>query len=158
MKVAIGCDHAGLPLKSAVLEVLERLQIEVIDFGTDSYESVDYPDYGEKVGRAVADGEADFGIVMCGTGIGISIAANKVPGVRAALCHDTYSAKMSRAHNDANVLALGARVVGPGLAQEIVEAWLGAEFEGGRHAVRVGKIGRIERRREEERSGAGSSC
>lgn len=156
MKVAIGCDHAGLPLKGAVREVLERLHIETIDFGTDSTESVDYPDFGEKVGRAVASGLADLGIVMCGTGIGISIAANKVPGVRAALCHDTFSAKMSRAHNDANILALGARVVGAGLAQEIVEAWLGAQFEGGRHAVRVEKIGRIEQGRKEEQSGASS--
>lgn len=142
--MAIGCDHAGFDLKGVVLGVLERLGAEVLDLGTHSKESVDYPDYGEKVGRAVAGGEADFGIVICGTGIGISIAANKVPGVRAALCHDVYSARMSRAHNDANVLALGARVVGPGLAEAIVEAWLTGSFEGGRHQPRVDKLRRLD--------------
>ena len=108
MKVAIGCDHAGFDLKEVVEAALRRLGAEVLDLGTDCPKSVDYPDYGEKVGRAVASGQADFGIVLCGTGIGISIAANKVPGVRAALCQDVYSARMSRAHNDANVLAMGA--------------------------------------------------
>lgn len=156
MKVAVGCDHAGFPLKRAVLEALERLGAEVLDLGTDSLEPVDYPDFGEKVGRAVAGGEADFGIALCGTGIGVAIAANKVRGVRAALCHDTFSARMSRAHNDANVLTMGARVIGPGLAQEIVEAWLKAGFDGGRHAIRVEKIGRIEEGLKEERSGAGT--
>src|SRR5690606_13085807 len=139
MKVAFGCDQAGFGLKEAVISTLKRLGAEVIDFGTYSLDSVDYPDFGERVATAVASGEADLGIVICGTGIGISIAANKVPGVRAALCHDTYSARMSRAHNDANVLALGARVVGPGLAEEIVTAWLAEPFEGGRHAQRVEK-------------------
>ncbi len=158
MKVAVGCDHAGFPLKRAVLEVLERLGVEVLDLGTDSLEPVDYPDYGEKVGRAVATGEADFGIALCGTGIGVAIAANKVRGVRAALCHDTFSARMSRAHNDANVLTMGARVIGPGLAQEIVQTWLQAGFDGGRHAPRVAKISRIEQGLEEERSGAGTCC
>lgn len=144
MKVAVGCDHAGFDLKGVVKSVLERLGAEVLDLGTHSKESVDYPDYGEKVGRAVAAGEADLGVVICGTGIGISIAANKVPGVRAALCHDVYSARMSRAHNDANVLALGARVVGPGLAEAIVEAWITGSFEGGRHRTRVDKLRRLD--------------
>lgn len=144
MKVAIGCDHAGFDLKEVVEATLRRLGAEVLDLGTDSRESVDYPDYGEKVGRAVASGQADFGIVLCGTGIGISIAANKVPGVRAALCQDVYSARMSRAHNDANVLAMGARVVGPGLAEAIVEAWLTGAFEGGRHQTRVDKLNRLD--------------
>lgn len=149
MKVALGCDHAGFDLKEVVASTLRRLGAEVLDLGTDSRDSVDYPDYGERVGRAVASGEADFGVALCGTGIGISIAANKVPGVRAALCYDVYSARMSRAHNDANVLALGARVVGPGLAEAIVEAWLTAGFEGGRHATRVAKLDRLDQEREQ---------
>ena len=120
------------------------LGAEVLDLRDRLRESVDYPDYGEKVGRAVASGQADFGIVLCGTGIGISIAANKVPGVRAALCQDVYSARMSRAHNDANVLAMGARVIGPGLAEAIVEAWLTGAFEGGRHQTRVDKLNRLD--------------
>jgi len=143
MRVALGCDHAGFDLKETVATVLRRLGAEIVDFGTHSRDSVDYPDYGERVGRAVASGEADRGIVLCGTGIGISIAANKVPGVRAALCHDVYTARMSRAHNDANVLALGARVIGPGLAEAIVEAWLTTPFDGGRHSPRVDKLNRI---------------
>lgn len=150
MKVAFGCDHAGFGLKEAVVSTLKRLGAEVLDFGTHSDDSVDYPDFGERVGKAVASGEADLGVVICGTGIGISIAANKVPGVRAALCHDVYSARMSRAHNNANVLALGARVIGPGLAEAIVEAWLGTEFEGGRHADRVAKIEHLEQERVQE--------
>ena len=139
MKVAVGCDHAGFPLKETVIAALRKLGAEVVDFGTHSLESVDYPDFGERVGRAVASGEVDRGVVICGTGIGVSIAANKVPGVRAALCHDVYSARMSRAHNDANVLAMGARVIGPGLAEAIVEAWLTTSFEGGRHARACGQ-------------------
>ncbi|MBO2521895.1 MAG: ribose 5-phosphate isomerase B [Clostridia bacterium] len=149
MKVAVGCDHAGFPLKETVIAALRKLGAEVVDFGTHSLESVDYPDFGERVGRAVASGEVDRGVVICGTGIGVSIAANKVPGVRAALCHDVYSARMSRAHNDANVLAMGARVIGPGLAEAIVEAWLTTSFEGGRHRVRVDKLNRIGNPREE---------
>lgn len=143
MRVALGCDHAGFDLKETVAAALRRLGAEVVDVGTYSKESVDYPDYGERVGRAVASGEVDRGVVLCGTGIGISIAANKVPGVRAALCHDVYSARMSRAHNDANVLAMGARVVGPGLAEAIVEAWMTTPFEGGRHGLRVAKLNRL---------------
>jgi ribose 5-phosphate isomerase B len=144
MRVAVGCDHAGFSLKPAILEVLAELQCDVVDCGTWSEQSVDYPDYGEIVGKRVTSNQADLGIVICGTGIGISIAANKVPGVRAALCHDTYSANMSRAHNDANVLALGARVVGSGLAQEITRVFLKGEFLGGRHAQRVAKLRSLE--------------
>lgn len=144
-RVAVGCDHGGFPLKDVVVKALQQADADVLDLGTHSMDSVDYPDFGERVATAVASGEADLGIVICGTGIGISIAANKVPGVRAALCHDTYSARMSRAHNDANVLALGARVVGPGLAEEIVTAWLAEPFEGGRHAQRVEKLKALER-------------
>jgi len=145
VKVAIGCDHAGIDLKPAVREALEQAGAEVIDLGTHSRESVDYPDYGVAVARAVVSGDADLGVVLCGTGIGISIAANKVPGARAALCHDTYSARMSREHNDANILAMGARVVGAGLAQEIVKAWLAASFAGGRHERRVEKLKQLDR-------------
>lgn len=145
MRVAIGCDHAGLDLKPAVREVLDEFGAHVVDLGTNTGDSVDYPDYGAAVARAVVSGEADLGIVLCGTGIGISIAANKVPGARAALCQDPYSARMSREHNDANVLAMGARVVGAGLAQEIVRAWLGASFAGGRHQRRVEKLNQLDR-------------
>lgn len=144
MKVALGCDHAGFLLKGAVLEALRDAGVEVHDMGTFSEESVDYPDVAARVARAVAAGEVDRGILLCGTGIGVSIAANKVPGVRAALCHDTFSARMSRAHNDANVLTMGSRVVGAGLAREIVRVWLEATFEGGRHAVRVEKVKQLE--------------
>lgn len=144
MRIAVGCDHAGLALKAAVLEVLSEEHCDVVDCGTWSGDSVDYPDYGEAVGRKVIEGEADLGVVICGTGIGISIAANKIAGVRAALCHDTFSARMSRAHNDANVLAMGARVIGPGLAQEIVRAFLDESFAGGRHAMRVDKLRTLE--------------
>jgi ribose 5-phosphate isomerase B len=144
VRVAVGCDHAGYALKTAALEALEQEQCEVVDCGTFSDESVDYPDFGAAVAEKVVGGEADFGVVICGTGIGISIAANKVHGARAALCHDTYSARMSRAHNDANILALGARVVGPGLAQEIIRAFVTEQFEGGRHLARLQKIAALE--------------
>lgn len=144
MRVAIGCDHAGIVLKPAVVEVLTAEHCEVVDCGTWSGDSVDYPDYGAAVGQKVAGGEAELGVIICGTGIGISIAANKLRGVRAALCHDTFSARMSRAHNDANVLALGARVIGPGLAQEIVRVFLQEQFAGGRHSIRVDKLRALE--------------
>lgn len=140
MRVAIGCDHAGLALKPAVLEVLANFACDVTDCGTWTTDSVDYPDYGAAVGRLVADGSVELGVVICGTGIGISIAANKIPGVRAALCHDTFSARMCREHNDANVLALGARVIGPGLAQDITAAFIQSKFAEGRHALRVQKL------------------
>ncbi|MCS6936694.1 MAG: ribose 5-phosphate isomerase B [Candidatus Bipolaricaulota bacterium] len=146
MKIAIGCDHNGLALKEALLK--SALQgHSVRDFGVFGPESVDYPDIAFMVAQAVASGDCERGILICGTGIGMAIAANKVKGVRAAACSDVYSAKMSRRDNDANVLCLGGRVVGPGLAAELVTTWLNESFEGGRHQRRVEKI----RQREEER-------
>lgn len=144
MKVVIASDHGGFRLKEEIVKQLESKNIEYEDYGAYSEESVDYPDYGQRVGEAVASGKFDRGIVICGTGIGISIAANKVPGVRAALCGDCFSAKASREHNNANVLALGERVTGVELAKMIVDIWLETEFLGGRHERRVGKIGTIE--------------
>ena len=144
MKIGIGSDHGGFELKEVIKEYLGKLDIEYIDYGTYSKESVDYPDYGKKLADAVVAKEIDRGIVICGTGIGISISANKVKGIRCALCGDTYSARMSREHNDANVLALGARVLGIDLALEIVSVWLKSEFQGGRHLIRVNKISDIE--------------
>lgn len=144
MRVGVGCDHAGIDLKEAVLEVLGELQAEVTDFGTSGRESADYPDFARAVALAVRQGQVDFGILMCGTGIGISISANKVPGVRAALCAETFSARMSRQHNDANVLCMGSRTIGPGLAQDVVRAFLAASFDGGRHVRRVQKISDLE--------------
>lgn len=144
MKIAIGCDHGGLILKPALIEFLEKNNIEYRDFGTYGAESVDYPDYALPVAEAVAGGEYDYGILICGTGIGMSIAANKVAGIRCALCHDVFSAKATRLHNDANMLAFGARVIGAGLMLEIVRAFLGTEFEGGRHVRRLEKIAAIE--------------
>lgn len=141
---AIGSDHGGYALKQEIMKHLKERGIEYRDYGTFSTDSCDYPDYGEAVGRAVASGECERGIVVCGTGIGISIAANKVHGVRCALCGDCFSAQMAREHNDANVLALGARVLGPGLALKIVDTFLDAEFQGGRHARRVAKITALE--------------
>lgn len=142
MKIVIASDHAGYRLKGILKDKLEVY--EFIDAGTDSEDSCDYPDYAEKAGLMVASGEADAGIVICGTGIGISIAANKVKGVRAALCFNEFMAEMSRLHNNANVLALGARVIGEDLAVRIAEVWLKTGFEGGRHQRRVEKIGKIE--------------
>ena len=140
MQIAIGSDHAGFELKEKLKTRLEALGHEVTDCGCPSLESVDYPDIGAAVGREVSDHRAERGIVVCGTGIGISIAANKVPGVRAALVHDRFTAEMSRMHNNANVLALGARTLDERHAQELMELWLETEFEGGRHERRVGKI------------------
>ena len=144
MKVAVGCDHGGFVLKDAVIGTLEELGAQVVDFGTYSTESVDYPVYGKKVADAVASGECDLGVVMCGTGIGISIAANKVKGIRAAVCTNTFMAEMTRRHNNANVIALGGRVITPDEAREIVKAWYTASFEGGRHQRRVDMISDIE--------------
>lgn len=144
MKIALGSDHGGYQLKETIKAFLNELGMEYKDFGTDSEESVDYPDFALKVAEAVAGGQYDRGILICGTGIGIGIAANKVPGIRAALCHDVFSAKASREHNDANILSLGQRVIGPGLALEIVKAWLSTGFAGGRHQRRVDKIKAIE--------------
>ena len=143
-RLAIGADHAAYHMKEKLKLFLKELGYECVDFGTHSAEAVDYPDIVFPVARAVASGEVPRGIVLCGTGIGSAIVANKVPGIRASLCHDTFSAKHARAHNDANVLAMGARVIGMGLAREIVREWLAAEFEGGRHARRVDKIVRLE--------------
>lgn len=144
MKIAIGSDHAGYEMKSEIMDMLKSMGIGYENFGADGPESVDYPEYGEKVAISVIRGEADFGIVICGTGIGISIAANKVPGIRAALCSDCFSARMSRLHNNANVLAMGGRVIGAGLAMEIARVFLETEFEGGRHQRRLDKISLIE--------------
>lgn len=146
MKVAIGNDHSAVDMKNQVVDHLLKKGFEVINLGTDSTESCDYPVYGEKVGRAVASGEADRGIVICGTGLGISLAANKVKGVRAALCSEPYTAKMSRLHNDANVLAFGARVIGIEMVKMIIDTWFDTEFEGGRHANRVKILMDIENR------------
>ena len=144
MKIAIGNDHSAVELKNIIVDFLKEKGIEVLNLGTDSSESCDYPVYGEKVGRAVVSGEADLGIAICGTGLGISLAANKVKGVRACVCSEPYTAKLSRMHNNSNVLAFGARVVGSELAKMITEAWLDAEFEGGRHQRRVDLLMEIE--------------
>ena len=142
--IAIGCDHGGFELKQEIIKYLEENKIEYKDFGTYSNESCDYPIYGEAVARAVANGECEKGLLFCGTGIGISLAANKVKGIRAVVCSDCFSAEMSRKHNNANILALGGRVVGFGLARKIVDIWLNTEFEGGRHRRRVDMITEIE--------------
>ena len=142
--IAIGSDHGGFALKQEIMKHLEERKLEYIDFGTYSSDSCDYPQYGAAVGRAVASGSCERGILICGTGIGISISANKIHGVRAALCGDCFSAEMTRRHNDANIVALGARVVGPGLALKIVDTFLDTEFEGGRHARRVEQMMALE--------------
>jgi len=140
MRIAVGSDHAGFHMKEDIATHLRELGHEVIDCGTYSTERVDYPDFGAAVGRAVVAGDADGGVCVCGSGIGIGIAANKIRGVRAATVHDMTSARLSRQHNDANVICLGERFVGPTVAVDAVDAWLGAEFEGGRHAGRVAKL------------------
>ncbi|MTI80613.1 MAG: ribose 5-phosphate isomerase B [Firmicutes bacterium] len=147
MKLAIGCDHAAYELKNEVLEYLKSFEnVEVEDKGTYSNDSVDYPDLALKVAEAVASGDAERGIVICGTGIGISIAANKVPGIRAANCHDKYTAEKCREHNDANILAFGSRVINLDTAKELVKAFLETEYAGGRHQKRVEKISDIEKK------------
>lgn len=146
MKIAIGNDHTAIELKNIIKEFVEEKGYEVMDLGTNSTESCDYPVYGEKVGRAVAAGQADLGIVICGTGLGISLAANKVRGIRACVCSEPYTAKLSRMHNDSNVLAFGARVIGSEMAKMITETWLDASFEGGRHKRRVDMVMDIEKR------------
>ncbi|PLS18346.1 ribose 5-phosphate isomerase B [Bacillus sp. M6-12] len=145
MKVAIASDHGGLNIREEIKNLLTELGIEFEDFGCDCGTSVDYPDYALPVAEKVANGEFDRGILICGTGIGMSIAANKVKGIRCALVHDVFSAKATRQHNDSNILAMGERVIGPGLAREIAKTWLGEEYEGGRHAARVGKITEYEK-------------
>lgn len=144
MKIAVGCDHGGIVLKESVVKTLERLGAEVVDLGCYSTDSVDYPEYGEKVAKEVASGRADAGVIMCGTGIGISIAANKVKGIRAAVVTNTYMAQLTKNHNNANIIALGGRVISPKEAEAIVEAWYTAEYEGGRHQRRLDMISRIE--------------
>ena len=144
MRIGIGNDHVAVELKEIIKDHLEARGHEVVDFGTGSTERFDYPVAGFRVGRAVASGEVELGVLICGTGVGISLAANKVHGVRAVVCSEPYSAKLSREHNDTNIVAFGARVVGPELAKMIVDEWLSAEFEGGRHARRVEMLGEIE--------------
>ena len=146
MTIAIGCDHAGVELKKEIIALLRDLRIECTDYGTNTSESVDYPDFGEKVSVAVSSGKIEKGILICGTGIGMSIVANKFPGVRASLCNELFTAKMSRLHNDANILVLGGRVVGRDLAKEIVRTWVTTPFEGERHSKRLKKITLIEER------------
>lgn len=144
MKVAIGSDHGGFRLKEEIKALLAELKVDSHDFGTYTVAAVDYPDVSCQIAQAVAGGAYERGIIICGTGIGVNIAANKIKGIRAALCHDVFSARMSREHNDANILTLGERVIGAGLARMIVEVWLGTEFAGGRHACRVEKIMALE--------------
>ncbi len=144
MKIALGCDHAAYQLKEQLKEHLQQQGFELEDFGTFDESSVDYPDYAFFVGKAVVEGKCERGILLCGTGIGIGIAANKIPGIRAALCHDLFSAEASRQHNNANILTMGARVIKPELAMEIADIWLKTEFEGGRHQRRLDKITNIE--------------
>lgn len=143
-KIVVAADHGGLDLKNELAAELQALGYEVEDLGTHSSDSVDYPDYAEKLANLVSSGAFERGVLCCGTGIGMSIAANKVPGVRAAVVSESYSARMSRAHNDANVLCLGGRVIGVGQAREILHTWLETDFEGGRHSRRVGKFREIE--------------
>ena len=145
MKIALGCDHGGYDLMQKVKAHLEEQGHETVYFGTFSKDSCHYPEFGAKAAHAVAEGQCGLGVVICTTGIGISITANKVPGIRCALCADSVSARLTREHNDANMLALGANVVGPGLALKIVDTFLSHEFEGGRHATRVGMLSAIER-------------
>ena len=143
MKLAVGADHGGYNLKTFILDYLRKQGHECVDYGCDSPERCDYPIYGERVARAVASGECELGVLMCGTGIGISLAANRVPGIRAAVCSEPYSAQLTREHNNANIIAFGARVVGEGTAMTIVDAFLNAKFQGGRHAVRVAMLDNI---------------
>jgi len=144
MKIAIGSDHGGISLKETVKEHLEKRGYEVKDFGTYTRESCDYPDISEKVALSIVDKSSELGILICGTGIGIGIAANKIRGIRAALCHDTFSAHATREHNDANILTMGERVIGPSLALDIVDTFLTTKFEGGRHQTRIYKITSLE--------------
>jgi len=149
VRIAVATDHAGFPLKAIVLETVRASGYEALDLGTNSEEAVDYPDYSEKIGRAIQSGDADRGILLCGSGVGASIAANKMRGIYAAVCHDTYSAHQGVEHDDMNVLCIGGRIIGPELVREIIQAFLKARFEGNepgqeRHNRRVGKVRRIE--------------
>ena len=152
MKIAIGSDHRGYEVKRRLLARLKALNHDVHDLGTDSRDSVDYPDFAFRVATAVSQGEVERGILICGTGIGMSIAANKVPGVRAAPCHDSITAEMSRRHNDANILCLSADLLGEELIERMVRIWLDTDFEGGRHARRVEKIAKYEEAIEKKES------
>lgn len=143
MEVALGCDHGGYILKDPIKNYLASQGLSCRDLGTNSEDSVDYPIYGLKVAQLISSGECQRGILLCGSGIGMSIVANRLPGIRAALCHDLYTARLSRQHNDANILVLGARVIGPGLALEIVQTWLETPFEGGRHKRRIDLIDQL---------------
>lgn len=143
MKIALGSDHAGYVLKGLVKEYLNKKEIEFTDYGAFKIESVDYPEYGYKVCQAIVSGECDLGILICGTGIGMSMTANKIKGIRAAVVHSVETAKLSRLHNDANVLCLGGRTLDENLACEIVDVWLSTSFEGGRHAMRVNLISQL---------------
>lgn len=140
MKVAIASDHGGITIRKEIISLMEELEIEYEDLGCECSTSVDYPDYAIPVAEKVASGEVDRGILICGTGIGMSISANKVMGIRCALVHDAFSAKATREHNDSNILAMGERVIGPGIAREVAKIWLTTPFEGGRHENRVNKI------------------
>ena len=144
MKIAIGNDHVAVALKRSIMTFLEEKGIEVVNVGTDSEERFNYPISGYKVGKMVASGEVDYGILICGTGVGISLSANKIKGIRACVCSEPYTAKLSKMHNNTNILAFGARVVGEDLAKMIVTEWLSAEYEGGRHKIRVYMISDIE--------------
>ena len=145
MKIAVACDHGGYRLKNFLMTEMVQQGYEVIDFGTYNEKSCDYPDYASKAAKAVASGECEKGVVVCGTGIGVSITCNKVNGIRCALVHDVFSAKATRAHNDTNMLAMGQRVIGEGLALEILNAWLHTEYEGGRHEARIRKVMDLEK-------------
>lgn len=144
MKIAVACDHGGLQLKNALIKNMEGQGYEVVDFGTYTTDSCDYPDYASEAAKAVASGECEKGVVVCGTGIGVSIVANKVKGIRCALVHDVFSAKATRQHNDTNMIAMGQRVIGEGLAIEILNAWLHTDYEGGRHDLRIQKMMALE--------------
>ncbi|MCM3744176.1 ribose 5-phosphate isomerase B [Sporosarcina luteola] len=144
MKIAISSDHGGNRLRHEIMDLLSELGLAYEDFGPNSDESVDYPDFAKPVADGVASGKFDRGILICGTGIGMSIAANKVKGIRCALVHDVFSAKATRGHNDSNILAMGERVIGPGLAREVATAWLDTSFEGGRHERRIAKLSELE--------------
>ncbi len=146
MRIGIGNDHVALDMKKEIIALLESRGIEVVDYGTKTAESCNYATYGEAVANAVVAKEVDLGILICGTGVGISLAANKVNGIRACVCSEPYTARLSRQHNDSNILAFGARVIGPELAKMIVESWLDAEFQGGRHATRIAMLTDIENR------------
>lgn len=146
MSIAVGCDHYGLKLKNVIVQFLKEKGVEFEDFGTMNEEPVDYPDIAEKVANSIAQGKHDRGILICGTGLGMAIAANKVRGIRAATCHDIYSAERSRKSNNAQIIAMGGQIIGPELAKKLIEAWLASEFQGGRSERKVNKIMEIERR------------